>query len=139
MFEISTCVAKRRKLNPTHKTTPGRSKLIRRKETFDACMFMHWGTVLNKAPVLEGVLDTIKCKFKTETVGKMIVSDNSSLSTNIKKKVIGKWNRDFYSSNENCLRSMNAYYSHNVLGKRKYLSLRKANRQSTFENMLCIL
>ena len=30
---------------------------------------------------------------------------------------------------------MNAYYSHNVLGKRKYLSLRKANRQSTFENM----
>ena len=30
---------------------------------------------------------------------------------------------------------MNAYYSHNVLGKKKYLSLRKANREFTFENM----
>ena len=129
--EISTCVAKRQKMNPTHKSTPGRSKKTRRTETFDACMFIHGGTVLNKAPVLESVVDTIKCKFKTE----MIVPESSNLSTSIKKKVIGKWNRDFYSSNENCLRSMNAYYSHNVLAKRKYLSLRKANRQSTFENI----
>ena len=135
MFEISTCVAKRQKVDPTHKTTPGRSKTIRRKETFDACMFIQEGTALNKSPVLEGILDTVKCKFKTETVAKMIVSHSSNLSTNIKIKITGKWNRDFYSSNENCLRSMNAYYSHHLLGKRKYLSLHKANRQSTFENM----
>ena len=135
MFEISTCVAKRQTMNPKHKTTPGRSKAIRRKGTFDACMFIHRGTVLNKAPFLEGILDTMKCKFKIETVAKMIIFDSSNLSTNFKKKVVGKWNRDFYSSDENCLRSMNSYYSHNVLGERKYLSLRKANRQSTFENM----
>ena len=128
VFEISTCIAKRRKMNPTYKNIPGRSKTIKRKEKFDACMFIHGGTVLNKAPVLLGVLHTMKCKFKTETVAKTIVSDSSNLSTNIKKKVIGKWNRDFYSSNENCLCSMNACYSHNVLGKRKYLGLRKANR-----------
>lgn len=32
------------------------------------------------------------------------------------------------------LRSLNSYYSHNVLGKRKYLPLRKASTQATFEN-----
>ena len=77
-------------MNPTQKTTPGRSKTIRRKETFDAYVFIHGGTTLNKAPVLEGILDAVKCKFKTETVTKMIVSGSSKLSTNIKKKVIGK-------------------------------------------------
>ena len=29
---------------------------------------------------------------------------------------------------------MNAYYAHNVLGKRKYLSLCKANKQAKFDN-----
>ena len=69
-----------------------------------------------------------------ETVAKIIVSDSSNVSTNIKKG-IGKSNRDFYSSNENSLHLMNGYYFHNVLGKREYLSLCKANKQSTFENM----
>ena len=90
VFEISTCVAKRQKMNPKHKTTPGRSKAIRRKGTFDACMFIHRGTLLNKAPFLEGILDTMKCKFKIETVTKMIIFDSSNLSTNFKKKVVGK-------------------------------------------------
>ena len=31
------------------------------------------------------------------------------------------------------LRSLNTYYSHNVLGKRKYLSLRKINKQEKFQ------
>ena len=46
-------------------------------------MFIHGETALNKAPVLEGILDTVKCKFKTETVAKMIVFGSSNLSTNI--------------------------------------------------------
>ena len=67
MFEISTRVAKKQKMNPTNKITPGESKTVRRKEMFNACMFIHEGTASNKAPVLEGVLDTIKCKFKTDS------------------------------------------------------------------------
>ena len=67
MFEISTCVAKRRKVSPTHETTPGRYKTIRKKEKFEACMFILGGTVLNKAPVLEDIPDTEKCRFKTNS------------------------------------------------------------------------
>ena len=128
MFKISICVAKRRKINPTHKASPGRSQTIRTKETFDASVFILDRTTLNQAPLLESTLNTVKYKFKTETVAKMIVFVSSKLSTNIKKKVIGKWNRSFYSSNGNCFRSINLYYSHNVIGKRKYLSLRKAHQ-----------
>ena len=70
----------------------------------------------------------------TEDVAKKIISQGTALSNNIKKKVIIKWNGDFNNSNENELRSINAYYAHNVLGKRKYLSLRKANKQAKFDN-----
>ena len=70
----------------------------------------------------------------TEDVAKKFISRGTALSNNIKKKVIIKWNGDFNNSNENELRSINAYYAHNVLGKRKYLSLRKANKQAKFDN-----
>ena len=36
-------------------------------------------------------------------------------------------------SEQNKLRSLNTYYSHDVLGKRKYLNLRKANKQAKFQ------
>ena len=131
-FEISVCAAKKCKLNPTNSKFPISSKTIRRKQTMDSSMAIHGGTVFNKTPALEGILDTVQCKFKTEDVVKKIISEGSALSNNIRKKVITKWNRDFYSPNENELRSMNAYYAHNVLGKRKYLSLHKANKQANF-------
>ena len=37
----------------------------------------------------------------------------------------------FYHSQQN--KTLNTYYSHYVLGKRKYLNLRKANKQAKFE------
>ena len=58
------------------------------------------GTVFNKTPALEEILDTLQCKFKTEDVAKKILPEKSALSNNVRKKVITKWNRDFYSSNE---------------------------------------
>ena len=48
--------------------------------------------------------------------------------------MLASWSKDYYLSKENKLRSLNSYYCHNVLGKRKYLSLRKANKQGTLEN-----
>ena len=56
---------------------------------------------------------------------KKIISEGSALSIDIRKKVITKQNRDFYSSNENELQSMNAQYAHNVLGKREYKQTNK--------------
>lgn len=41
VFEISTSVAKKQKVNPTHKTTPSRSRTKQRRESFVACMFIH--------------------------------------------------------------------------------------------------
>ena len=69
----------------------------------DSSMAIHWGKIFNKAPALDGILDTLQCKFKTEDVAKKIISGGSGSSNNIRKKVITKWNRDFYSSNENKL------------------------------------
>ena len=124
-FEISVCATKKCKLNPTNRKLPITSKTIRRKQTMDSSMAIHGVTVFNKTPALEEILDTLQCKFKTENVAKKNISERSALSNTIRKKVIKKWNRDFYSSNENELRSMNA---------RKYLSFRKANKQAKFDN-----
>ena len=43
------------------------------------------------------------------------------------------WLKSFDKSEENKLRSLNTYYSHDFLGKRKYLNLRKANKQAKFQ------
>ena len=42
------------------------------------------------------------------------------------------YNNDYFNSEENKLRSLRTYYAHDVLGKRKYLAMRKANRKSVF-------
>lgn len=47
--------------------------------------------------------------------------------------ILTKWAKDFYLSNENLLRSLNCYYSHNVLRKQKYLSLLKANKETSYK------
>ena len=43
------------------------------------------------------------------------------------------WLKSFNKSEENKLRSLNTCYSHNVLGERKYLNLRKGNKQAKFQ------
>ena len=47
-FEISVCAAKKRKLNPTNRKLPIRSKTIRRKQTMDSSMAIHGGQYLIK-------------------------------------------------------------------------------------------
>ena len=36
----------------------------------DSSMAIHGGTIFNKTPALEEILDTLQCKFKTEDVAK---------------------------------------------------------------------
>ena len=51
LFNTSSCLEKKSKLNPTsHKLSKKKKKIIRRKETLDACMAIHRGTKLNKSP-----------------------------------------------------------------------------------------
>ena len=55
---------KGRKVNPSGESVPSGSKTIRRKETMDACIKTHGGTMLNKDPVLFGMLDTLTSQFE---------------------------------------------------------------------------
>ena len=134
-FQISGNTSKKRKLNPTSENISDRSKIIRRNETLVACTEIHGGSVLQKGPALNGIMDTLTTKFKTTEVTNKILSSKPSLVASIKKRVVGEYNKKYYNSQENKLRSLNAYYSHHVLGKRKYLNLRKANRQAKYENV----
>ena len=66
VFEISTSVAKKQKVNPTHKTTPSRSRT--KQERIICCMHVYTSeTALNKATVLKSIRDTVKSKFKTDS------------------------------------------------------------------------
>ena len=49
---------------------------------------------------------------------------------------IKQHNIEFYSSESNILRSLNVYYSSNVMGKRKYISVRKSNRGPAVVNFV---
>ena len=95
-------------------------------------MKIHGGTALNKDPVLFGMLDALTSQFKSKFLTDKILDTKEYVKNSIEKKVLNRWSKNYYLSRENKLRSLNSYYFHNVLGKRKYLSLRKANKQSAF-------
>ena len=79
------------------------------------------------------MVDTLNSKFRTKQVSSVILNSKSKLLNSLKSEVGMNWLKSFNKSEENKLRSLNAYYSHNVLGKRKYLNLRKANKQAKFQ------
>ena len=118
----------KRKLNPTTKSSSYRSKIVLWKETFDACSVIHGGLSLRPDPVIEGMVDTLNSKFRTKSV-----NSKSKLPNSLKSEIGINWLKGFNKSEENKLRLLNTYYSHNVLGKRKYLNLRKANKQVKFQ------
>ena len=134
VLPISACLEKKSKMNPSGESIPSRSKTIRRKETMDACIKIHGSTTLNKDQVLFGLLHTLTSQFKSKILTDKILDTKEYLKNSIEKKVLNRWSKDYYLSRENELRSLNSYYCHNVLGKRKYLSLRKANKQPAFGN-----
>ena len=47
-----------------------------------------------------------------------------------------KSNRNYYKSEENTLRSLNIYYSYHVMGKQKYINIRKANKTCDLPNFV---
>ena len=119
VLSISACLEKKRKMNPSGESIPIRSKTIRRKETMDACMKIHGGTMFNKDPVLFGMLDTLTSQFKSKILTDKILDTKEYLKNSIEKKVLNRWSKDYYLSRENKLRSLNSYYCHNVSGKKE--------------------
>ena len=88
---------------------------------------------LRPDPVIEGMVDTLNSKFRTKQVSNVILNSKSKLPNSLKSEIGINWLKSFNKSEENKLRSLNTYYSHDVLGKRKYLNLRKANKQAKFQ------
>ena len=134
-FQLSTCVLKILKLNPKTKSSYYRPKIVRQKETFDACSVIHGGSPRRPDPVIEGMIDTLNSKFRTKQVSSVILNSNSKFLNSLKSEVGMNSLKYFNKSEENKLRSLNIYYYHDVLGKRKYLNLRKANTQGKFQDI----
>ena len=123
---------KKQKLNPTTKSSSYRSKIVRWKETFNACSVTHGGLSLRLGPVIEGMVDTLNSKFRTKQVSNVILYSKSKLPNSRKSEIGINW-LSFKKSEEKKLRSLNTYSSHDVFRKRKYLNLMKPNKQEKFQ------
>ena len=96
---------KKRKLNPTTKSSCYRSKIVRWKETCDACSVIHGGLSLRSDPVIEGMVDTLNSKFRTKQVSNLILNSKSKLPNSLKSEIGINWLKSFNKSEENKLRS----------------------------------
>ena len=101
---------------------------MRRNETDHSCQAIHGGTDADTNPTLIGMVDTITCKFKSEEASKVILCSKRSLQRSLQKDLVKNWTRSYKISKQNKLRSLNVYYCHEVMGKRKYTNVRKANK-----------
>ena len=109
------------------------TKQRRRDETLSAAVAIH-GAANDLGPALDGLVDTVLSKFKATEVVEKIFNSKKSVSDGIIKKCETSFCSDYYKSNKNLLRSLNIYNSYNVMEKRKYISLRKANKSPNFFN-----
>ena len=114
--------------NPTSEETRLRSKVRRRTETFQTCEVIHGGTSENIEPTVSGMLQTVTARCKAKYLACKVLKSKPSFVNELSQSCIRKHNKDFYNSEQNLLRSLNVYYSSNVMGKRKFLSVRKANK-----------
>ena len=133
LHNFSPVCKKTWKLNPSTKSSSYHSKIVRQKGTFYACSVIHGGSSFTSDPVIEGVVDTLNSKFRTKQASSVILNSKSKLLNSLKSEVGMNWLKSFKKSEENKLRSLNTYYFHDVLGKRKYLNLRQANKQARFQ------
>ena len=85
------------------------------KKTFDACSVINGGLSLRADPVTEGMVDTLNSKFKTKQVSNVTLNSKSKVPNSLKREIGINWLKRFNKSEENKLRSLNSYYSHNVL------------------------
>ena len=99
-------------------------------------MLIHAGCKDNQVPVLKGILETFGRKFSsTDVVAEPAELNNgkNAITRKLSQNFIISWHNNFYKSNENRVRCLNVYYSHNIMGKQKFIVIRKANRNSLFQ------
>ena len=115
VFNISSCLEKKRKLNITSHKQSNKKILVEKR-----LWIIHGSTKLNKNPVFHRYF-----RYFYHQIIKLKV---------LEIKLLKNWSKDLFRSKEAILHSLNLCYSCSVLGKSKYLSFRKANQQATFKN-----
>lgn len=133
---VSAATRKRRLSNPTSEVLMGKAKERRTKETIQVCSAIHGGSENNQIPALNGMVLTVTSKFKASEVAQSILSSKKSVVDQLSRKITSDNHKKYYNSTENTLRSINVYYSQDVLGKRKYLTMRKANKVKNLPNFV---
>ena len=113
-----------------------RSKRRRVIETLSVCNAIHRSSEESIEPAVTGMLQILSSKRKAEWLADKILSTKTSLTRDIKKQSTTLSKTEYYSSNDNLLRSMNVYYSQEVLGKRNYMAKRKANKTPGVANFV---
>ena len=121
--------------SPTSESTKLRSKVRRRSETFQACEVIYGGTPENMEPTTNGMIDTLTARCTGKYLAYKLLQAKPSFVKELTESCIRK-HSDFYKSEQNILRSLNVYYSSNVMGKRKYLNVRKANKARNIINFV---
>ena len=137
---IRTSTRKRRLANPTSESSKKYSIKRRRKETFSVAKINHGASSEDENPVLLGLIDTISTKFPVETVAKKLFTCKPKLTKALKEEAALQAalqsKSDFESSEENLLRSLSVYYSHNVFGKERYIKMRRASKSKNLPNFV---
>ena len=82
---------KKRKLNPTTKSSSYCSKIVCWKKTFDACSVIYGGLSFRPDPVTEGMVDTLNSKFRTKQVPNVILNSKSKLPSSLKNEIGINW------------------------------------------------
>ena len=82
---------KKRKLNPTTKSSSYRSEIVRWKETFDACSVMYGGLSLRLDPVTERMVNTLNGKLRTKQVPNVMLNSKSKHPSSLKNEIGINW------------------------------------------------
>ena len=127
-ISINLVLAKRRRKKLSTDEFNNKSKQRRRKETIFLCSVIHGGTVNNKLPVINGMFDSLTCILESDEFAVKALSLKASIINSIYKKCADKYKVDYFRSQENLLCSVNVYYSHNVIGKRKYMNIKRTTK-----------
>ena len=83
-----------------------KSKQRRRAETLLACNAIHGGSKNNLTPTVEGVLDALASKTKSDVLANKILNSKTSLKNAVKKECENRYKFDYSKSNENIIRSL---------------------------------
>ena len=127
-IKITNRSVKRRVKNPSSHNLNLKAKSVRRNETYQVCQAIQCSSTDVTEPTLVGMVDTLASKFKADDLSKELLACKNSVKKSLQNTTLKSCTSNYTESKQNKLRSMNVYYSHDVMGKRKYMNVRKANK-----------